>query len=44
MMNCLGKILRLHLVLEIIKANPKKNLRKELFQLITIEIMLVFCR
>jgi hypothetical protein len=43
-MNYPGKILRLHLVLEISKPNPKKNLHKELFQLITIEIMLVFCR
>jgi hypothetical protein len=43
-MNYLGKIHRLHLVKEIIKPNPKRNLPKELFQLITIEIMLVFCR
>ena len=38
-MNYLERIHSLHLVLEISKVNPKKNPRKELFQLITIEIM-----
>jgi len=43
-MNYQGKILRLHLVWEISKLKPEKSLDKELFQLITIEITLVFCK